>query len=122
MSQDETKPAIGSGTNGGTGPTEATAEGGDVAQAQRLSDDDDRQSLASGDDAVEAAIGGGGNAAGTVGSPAISGRTTSEGTGARTSPPDPGDPGGMGGPRGRARTPDNRPPGGVSPIGSGDDS
>lgn len=115
MAQDDTRPAIGSGTNGGTGgtgPTEAVPEGGDVAQAER---EGDGESLASGDDAVETAIGGG-SVAGTGGSPELSGRMTSEGTGNGPIAPDPGDPGGMGGVRASARSPDNRPPGGVSPI------
>ncbi len=121
MTQDETGPAIGSGTNGGTGgtgPTETVAEGGDVAQAQR---DGDGESLAGGDDSVEAAIGGGGRVAGTGGSPELSGRSTSEGTGSGSIAPDPGDPGGMGGVRASARSPDNRPPGGVSPIDKDED-
>ena len=58
MAQDEIRPAIGGGTNGGTGgtgPTEAVAEGGALAEAER---DIDGDSLAGGDDSVDGAIGG----------------------------------------------------------------
>src|SRR3712207_7450837 len=93
MAQDDTKPAIGSGTDGGTGgtgPTEAVREGGDVAD--RGEDEREGGSLA-GDDSADEAIGGGATVAATGGPPALSGRATREGGASEPSPPDPGHPG-----------------------------
>jgi hypothetical protein len=81
------------------------------------SNDADREGLSAGDDSVEAAIGGKPAVSGTGGSAALSGRRSSEGTGASGTAPDPGDPGGMGGVRAQLRNIDKRPPGGVSPLG-----
>jgi len=109
---DENRPAIGGGTGGtaGTGELDASRDS-DTKVAER------GEGLA--DKSVEAAIGEGGpdRIGGTGSSVANSGRSSTETEAGESSPADPGDPGGMGGVRAGSRTPNERPPGGVSPIG-----
>ncbi len=83
---------------------------------QASSDDDGHGQSAGDDDSVDEAIGGGAGVSGTGGSPALSGRSTSEGNARPSIAIDPGDPGGMGGVRVKSGNPQGRPPGGVSPI------
>lgn len=120
MAQDDTRTAIGRGA-GGTGDPDAAdrnaARGGEAAEDER--DRDEPEALSGGDASTDAAIGRGGpgKVQGTGSSVELSGRMSSEGTGPLPNPPDAGDPGGMGGVRADRSTPDDRPPGGVSPMG-----
>ena len=114
-----------SGTGEGAGVRAAGSGGFDEDELQtqarsgtddQASSDDEGQGLSAGDDSVDEATGGGAQVGGTGGSPATSGRSTSEGNAPASIAPDPGDPGGMGGARVRSGNPLDRPPGGVSPI------
>jgi hypothetical protein len=95
----------------GAGDTKALATG-----AERDSDGAAREDLGAVEPALAEAVesGTGSNAS----APRVTGgKLSSEGTGAEAAAPDAGSPGGMGGAGARSRTADDRPPGGVSPLG-----